>query len=108
MLQEYPLSPAELQAAADGLATDPAHLHTLSADLSTVALGQGAHFLSLPLSLLLHDFTALCIGLLPSSAHATASKHADTHTCFFHHLLLLMPLLLIHALGTGMCCCHAR
>ncbi|KAL3133848.1 hypothetical protein ABBQ32_008317 [Trebouxia sp. C0010 RCD-2024] len=39
--QEHPPSPAELQAAADGLTTDPAHLHTLSADLGTVALGQG-------------------------------------------------------------------
>lgn len=41
VLQEHPPSPAELQAAADGLTTDPAHLHTLSADLGTVALGQG-------------------------------------------------------------------
>ncbi|KAA6424000.1 MAG: putative ATP-dependent RNA helicase DHX36-like [Trebouxia sp. A1-2] len=36
--QEHPPSPSELQAAAEGLTTDPAHLHTLSAELSTVAL----------------------------------------------------------------------
>lgn len=42
LLQEHPPSPAELQAAADGLTTDPGHLHTLSADLGTVALGEGA------------------------------------------------------------------
>ena len=40
--QEYPPSPSELQAAADGLANDPARLHTLSADFSTVALSPGA------------------------------------------------------------------
>lgn len=40
-LQEHPPSPSELQAAAEGLTTDPAHLHTLSAELSTVALATG-------------------------------------------------------------------
>ena len=40
-LQEHPPSPAELQAAAEGLTTDPARLHSLSAELSTVAIGTG-------------------------------------------------------------------
>lgn len=64
VLQEFPPSPAELQAAADGLTNDPAHLHSLSTDLGTVALGQGTH-----LSTIQHAF-GLSEGSSAKGAHS--------------------------------------